>query len=43
MHTYRLDLRAAPGWRGQVGGLRLDPVGVGDGGTITVESIRLTR
>jgi hypothetical protein len=41
MHTYRLDLRGAPGWSGRVGGLRLDPVGAGDGGTVTVESIRL--
>jgi hypothetical protein len=39
--TYRLDLRAAPGWRGTIGGLRLDPVGSGDGGTVMVESIRL--
>jgi hypothetical protein len=41
MHTYRLDLRGAPGWGGRLGGLRLDPVGTGDGGTVTVEAIRL--
>ncbi len=41
MHTYRLNLRGAPGWVGRVGGLRLDPVGTGDGGGVTVESIRL--
>lgn len=39
--TYRLDLRGAPGWVGMVTGLRLDPVGTGDGGTVTVEAIRL--
>jgi hypothetical protein len=41
MHTYRLDLRGAPGWGGRLGGLRLDPVGTGDGETVTVEAIRL--
>jgi len=41
MHTYRLDLRGAAGWDGQVGGIRIDPVGAGDGGGVTVESIRL--
>ncbi|MEI7772944.1 MAG: hypothetical protein WCI67_23340, partial [Chloroflexales bacterium] len=41
MHTYRLDLRGAPGWGGRVSGLRLDPVGAGDGGTVTVEAVRL--
>lgn len=43
LHTYRLELRGAPGWSGQIGGLRLDPVGQGDGGTVTVASIRLLR
>jgi hypothetical protein len=40
-HTYRLELRGAPGWQGRLGGLRLDPVGAGDGGALTVEWIRL--
>jgi Dolichyl-phosphate-mannose-protein mannosyltransferase len=43
MQTYRLDLRGAPGWGGVVTRLRIDPVGVGDGGAIVVESIRLVR
>ena len=41
MHTYRLDLRGVSGWGSRVSGLRLDPVGAGDGGGVTVESIRL--
>lgn len=41
LQTYRLDLRTAPGWTGVVTGLRLDPVGVGDGGLVVVEAIRL--
>ncbi|MEI6779273.1 MAG: hypothetical protein WCK70_20410, partial [Chloroflexales bacterium] len=41
MHTYRLDLRGASGWGDPVSGLRLDPVSAGDGGGVTVESIRL--
>ena len=40
-HTYRVELRGAPGWRGTITRLRLDPVGVGDGGAVTVEWIRL--
>ncbi|MCS6880491.1 MAG: DUF2723 domain-containing protein [Oscillochloridaceae bacterium] len=40
-HTYRLNLRAAPGWEGVITGLRLDPVSVGDGGTVVVEWLRL--
>lgn len=39
--TYVLDLRDAPGWQGTITRLRLDPVGVGDGGTIMLESVRL--
>jgi hypothetical protein len=39
--TYQLELRDAPGWAGVVTGLRLDPVGVGDGGVVVIESIRL--
>lgn len=39
--TYRLDLASMPTWRGIITRLRLDPVGVGDGGIIVVESIRL--
>lgn len=41
MTTYTLDLRAAPGWDGVITRLRLDPVGVGDGGMLRIESIRL--
>ncbi|MCX7790762.1 MAG: DUF2723 domain-containing protein [Chloroflexaceae bacterium] len=40
-HTYRLDLRGAPGWEGVITGLRLDPVSAGDGGTVVVEWLRL--
>lgn len=40
-HTYRLDLRGAPGWEGMITGLRLDPVSAGDGGTVVVEWLRL--
>lgn len=43
MRTYRLALRDSPGWQGLVTGLRLDPVGAGDGGAVVVESIRLVR
>lgn len=39
--TYRVELRGAPGWDGVIARLRLDPVGVGDGGEIVVERIRL--
>ncbi|MBX0327606.1 hypothetical protein K2Z83_07940 [Oscillochloris sp. ZM17-4] len=41
MHTYRLDLRTAPGWSGVISRLRLDPVSAGDGGMVTIEAIRL--
>lgn len=41
MQTYRLDLHGHPGWSGIVTGLRLDPVGIGDGGWVRIESIRL--
>jgi hypothetical protein len=41
--TYRLELRGAPGWRGRIGRLRIDPVGVGDGGELRVEWVRLVR
>lgn len=37
---YRLELDEAAGWQGTLGGLRLDPVGAGDGGTVMVEWIR---
>lgn len=40
-HTYRLELRGAPGWEGTVTGLRLDPVSAGDGGTVRLEWLRL--
>ncbi len=39
--TYRIDLRTAPGWSGTIMRLRLDPVGVGDGGEMTLEWVRL--
>ena len=39
--TYRIDLQTAPGWSGTITRLRLDPVGVGDGGEMTLESVRL--
>ena len=41
--TYLLDLSNAPGWHGVVTGLRLDPVSVGDGGTVVVQSLRLVK
>ncbi|MBC8077814.1 MAG: hypothetical protein H7Y32_17190 [Chloroflexales bacterium] len=41
--TYRVGLRGAPGWQGTITRLRLDPVGVGDGGAVTVEWIRLIQ
>jgi hypothetical protein len=41
--TYQIDLSDAAGWQGVVTGLRLDPVGVGDGGVVVVEWIRLVR
>lgn len=40
-HTYRFDLTDTPGWTGVVTGLRLDPVGAGDGGTVVVAWVRL--
>jgi hypothetical protein len=39
--TYRIELANQPGWRGTIAWLRLDPVGVGDGGEIWVEWVRL--
>ncbi|HEU5101067.1 MAG TPA: glycosyltransferase family 39 protein [Roseiflexaceae bacterium] len=39
--TYRIDLAEIPGWRGRITRLRLDPVGVGDGGQMRVEWVRL--
>jgi hypothetical protein len=41
MATYVLELGEAAGLDGPVAGLRLDPVGVGDGGVVVIESIRL--
>ncbi|MCG8349895.1 MAG: DUF2723 domain-containing protein [Chloroflexales bacterium] len=43
METYRLELAGQPGWSGVVAGLRLDPVSVGDGGWVRLESIQLIR
>jgi hypothetical protein len=39
--TYRIALVGQPGWAGTITRLRLDPVGVGDGGEIRVEWVRL--
>lgn len=39
--TYRIELADAPGWQGMITRLRIDPVSVGDGGWIRIESIRL--
>lgn len=39
--TYTFDMRQAPGWTGTITRLRIDPVGIGDGGNIKIESIRL--
>jgi hypothetical protein len=39
--TYHLELRGAPGWGGTITRLRLDPVGVGGGGYVRVDFIRL--
>ncbi|EFO79410.1 hypothetical protein OSCT_2758 [Oscillochloris trichoides DG-6] len=40
-HTYRLEVGAHSGWTGVIGGLRLDPVEMGDGGEVWVEEIRI--
>jgi hypothetical protein len=39
--TYELDLQGAAGWEGTITRLRIDPVGVGDGGEMRIESVRL--
>jgi hypothetical protein len=39
--TYRIELAGLPSWHGQVTRLRLDPVGVGDGGQMRLEWVRL--
>jgi hypothetical protein len=39
--TYRVELNGRPGWDGTITRLRLDPVGVGDGGEMQVEWVRL--
>jgi hypothetical protein len=39
--TYRVELAGRPGWAGTITRLRLDPVGVGDGGEVSVEWVRL--
>jgi len=41
VQTYRLELAGRPGWSGSISGLRLDPVGMGDGGTVRIERLRL--
>jgi hypothetical protein len=40
-HTYRIDLVGLPGWAGTITRLRLDPVGIGYGGEVKVEWVRL--
>jgi hypothetical protein len=40
-HTYRIDLAGQPGWAGTITRLRFDPVGVGDGGQVRLEWVRL--
>jgi hypothetical protein len=39
--TYRIELAELPGWQGRITRLRLDPVGVGDGGQMRLEWVRL--
>jgi hypothetical protein len=39
--TYELDLRGVAGWEGIIMRLRIDPVGVGDGGAMRIEAVRL--
>ncbi len=39
-HTYRFALEEATGATGVITGLRIDPVGVGDGGVVVVEWVR---
>jgi hypothetical protein len=41
--TYRVQLAGQPSWQGSITRLRLDPVGVGDGGEIRLEWIKLIR
>jgi hypothetical protein len=41
--TYRLELAGKPEWQGPITQLRFDPVGVGDGGEVRVEWMRLVR
>ncbi|MFV9503197.1 MAG: hypothetical protein AB4911_01390 [Oscillochloridaceae bacterium umkhey_bin13] len=41
MQTYRLMMQDVPGWEGLVTGLRFDPVGLGDGGIVVIEGLRL--
>jgi hypothetical protein len=43
MQTYELDLRSTPGWSGTLARLRIDPIGVGDGNMLVIESIQLLR
>jgi hypothetical protein len=39
--TYRIELAGLAGWQGRITRLRIDPVGVGDGGQMRVEWVRL--
>ncbi|NJN15350.1 MAG: hypothetical protein HC822_03155 [Oscillochloris sp.] len=40
-HTYRLEIPEEVRRQGLITGIRLDPVGVGDGGSVRIETIRL--
>jgi hypothetical protein len=39
--TYRIELAELPAWQGRITRLRLDPIGVGDGGQMRLEWVRL--
>jgi hypothetical protein len=41
VQTYRLELQSTPGWQGIVTRLRIDPIGVGDGGEVRLVAVRL--
>ena len=42
-HTYTVDLSDHPEWKGRVTQLRAAPVTEGDGGAVSIESIRILR
>jgi collagenase-like protein with putative collagen-binding domain len=41
MHTYRFDLSGDPDWTDRITRLRLDPVSFGNGGSLSIDFIRL--